>query len=201
MIGRTGDDTESKATYLEVKNVEVTISLPHAGEYFGGITAYLTKKSILKAEDVTVSTNGSDNSLWEGAGILGYAGQGSVLELSGITDLTDVKFQGRYQVAQIVRYNNCGLIYATGDGNEKGWTYKRSNFTSYSSAVNDIGNYGQIIRLNADNTSTTGLSSNLITITKEHQVKLGKTENWSDAISLSSADDFALLSIAMNSRG
>lgn len=27
------------------------------------------------------------------------------------------------------------------------------------------------------------------------------TENWSDAISLSSADDFALLSIAMNSRG
>lgn len=201
LIGRTGDDTESKATYLEVKNVEVTISLPHAGEYFGGITAYLTKKSILKAEDVTVSTNGSDSSLWEGAGILGYAGQGSVLELSGITDLTDVKFQGRYQVAQIVRYNNCGLIYATGDGNGKGWTYKRSDFTSYSSAVNDIGNYGQIIRLNADNTSTTGLSSNLITITEEHQVKLGKTENWSDAISLSSADDFALLSIAMNSRG
>lgn len=44
MIGRTGDDTESKATYLEVKNVEVTISLPHAGTYFGGITACLTKK-------------------------------------------------------------------------------------------------------------------------------------------------------------
>lgn len=109
------------------------------------------------------------------------------------------EISGRDQVAQIVRDNNCGLIYATGDGNEKGWTYKRSNFTSYSSAVNDIGNYGQIIRLNADNTSTTGLSSNLITITEEHQVKLGKTENWSDAISLSSADDFALLSIAMNS--
>ena len=83
LIGRTGDDTESKATYLEVKNVEVTISLPHAGAYFGGITAYLTKKSILKAEDVTVSTAGSDSSLWEGAGILGYADQGSVLEISG----------------------------------------------------------------------------------------------------------------------
>lgn len=97
----------------------MTISLPHAGAYFGGITAYLTKKSILKAEDVTVSTAGSDNSLWEGAGILGYAGQGSVLELSGITDLTDVKFQGRDKVAQIVRENNCGLIYATGDGKER----------------------------------------------------------------------------------
>ena len=51
LIGRTGDDTESKATYLEVKNVEVTISLPHAGAYFGGITAYLTKKSILKRSE------------------------------------------------------------------------------------------------------------------------------------------------------
>ena len=209
LIGRIGDNAQANVTYLEVNNVDVNITNPHAGNLFGGISAYLTKNSIMKVHNVKIDTNESrDSSLWEGGGILGHAGEGSVLELSGCTDLTNVNFQGRSNgiVGQLVKENVCGLVYAKGDGNGDGWTYKRSGFTSASAYINDIGTYGQIIRLKSskDSSSTGGLSYDLIQITNNHDVVLKEPEAaWRDIqkISLSSADDFALLSIAWNSRG
>lgn len=209
LIGRIGDNDQENVTYLEVNNVAVNITNPHARSLFGGISAYLTKNSIMKVYNVKIDTrNSNDSSLWEGGGILGHAGEGSVLELSGCTDLTNVNFQGRSNgiVGQLVKENECGLVYAKGDGNGNGWTYKRSSFTKASAFINDIGTYGQIIRLKSseDSSSTGGLSYNLIQITNEHDVVLkNPAVAWSNIkeISLSSADDFALLSIAWNSRG
>ena len=200
LVGQIGND--KTCSYVEIKDVDIKITNSHAGSYFGGITAYLSKQSILRVYNVKIVAAGNDTSLWEGGGILGYANVGSVLELSGITDLTDVGYQGRYQVAQLVRENNNGLIFARGDGNGDGWTYKRSKFEKYSSYINDIGNYGQVIRLKSSEESNVnnGLSYNLVTITDEHVVIL-PYRDWSGNITLSSADDFALLSIAWNSRG
>lgn len=200
LVGQIGNN--NICSYVEVKDVDIKITNSHAGNYFGGITAYLSKQSILRSYNIKIVAAGNDTSLWEGGGILGYANVGSVLELSGITDLTDVGYQGRYQVAQLVRENNNGLIFARGDGNGDGWTYKRSRFAKYSSYINDIGNYGQVIRLKSSEESNVnkGLSYNLITITDEHDVILPE-KDWSGNITLSSADDFALLSIAWNSRG
>ena len=200
LVGQIGND--KTCSYVEIKDVDIRITNSHAGSYFGGITAYLSKQSILRVYNVKIVAAGNDTSLWEGGGILGYANVGSVLELSGITDLTDVGYQGRYQVAQLVRENNNGLIFARGDGNGDGWTYKRSKFEKYSSYINDIGNYGQVIRLKSSEESNVnnGLSYNLVTITDEHDVILLE-KDWSRDITLSSADDFALLSIAWNSRG
>lgn len=72
----------------------------------------------MKVYNVKIDTrNSNDSSLWEGGGILGHAGEGSVLELSGCTDLTNVNFQGRSNgiVGQLVKENECGLVYAKGD--------------------------------------------------------------------------------------
>ena len=201
LVGQIGNG--SACSYVEVKDVDIKITNPHAGSYFGGVAAWLSKSSILRVSNVKISTAGDDSSLWEGGGILGYADTRSVLELSGITDLTDVAYQGRQQVAQIVRENNNGLIYARGNGDGDGWLLKRSSFKSVRNSnayINDIGNYGQVIRLNASSESTRGLSSNLITITENHEVQL-PPRSWNRDIELSSADDFALLSIAWNSRG
>ena len=172
LVGQIGND--KTCSYVEIKDVDIRITNSHAGSYFGGITAYLSKQSILRVYNVKIVAAGNDTSLWEGGGILGYANVGSVLELSGITDLTDVGYQGRYQVAQLVRENNNGLIFARGDGNGDGWTYKRSKFEKYSSYINDIGNYGQVIRLKSSEESNVnnGLSYNLVTITDEHDVIL-----------------------------
>lgn len=63
-----------------------------------------------------------------------------------MTDLTGVNYNAAATVGQLVGYQDSALIYAVGDGNGNGWTYKRSNFTTGNAYVNDIGNYGQVIR-------------------------------------------------------
>ncbi len=221
LVGRVGDtaNEERKAAYLSVDNVDISVINPHAARQFGGVAAYLTQRSILKVHNVSVETKGSsDPSIWEGGGILGKARPGSVLELSGVTDLTNTYFQGNGAKAgtskalgQLVRDNEAGLIYARGDGNGSGWTYKRCNFSNLpktpqgaSQYVNDIGTYGQVIRLKDDEgKSKSSLSKDLIIITDDHAVQLKSSQkSWADNdIELSSADDYALLAIAWNSRG
>lgn len=69
LIGRIGDNDQENVTYLEVNNVAVNITNPHARSLFGGISAYLTKNSIMKVYNVKIDTrNSNDSSLWEGGG-------------------------------------------------------------------------------------------------------------------------------------
>lgn len=221
VIGELGiKDDELKATYLEISGVTVTAYNPFAANDsdlgFGGLVGRLGKRSILKVNDVTVSTKSKvgksatngDTHIWEGGGIVGGASSGSVIELSGTTDLSGVHYIGRFSTGQLVGAQDGALIYARGDGNGKGWTFKRSDLEKEEVQsncsrwkVNDIGNYGEIIRLKTGE-ATTGLSSDLITITDEHEVKLKSlVTDWSDDITINSTEEFALLSIAINSRG
>lgn len=221
VIGELGiKDNESKATYLEISGVTVTAYNPFAANDsdlgFGGLVGRLGKKSILKARNVTVSTKSKvgksatngDTHIWEGGGIVGGASTGSVIELSGLTDLSGVHYIGRFSTGQLVGAQDGALIYARGDGNGNGWTFKRSELEkdeiqSNSSRwkVNDIGNYGEIIRLEAEGTSN-GLSSDLIKINNDHTITLKSlVSNWSSNITINSTDEFALLAIAINSRG
>ncbi|MBU5480535.1 hypothetical protein [Blautia sp. MSJ-19] len=212
LIGELGTKGKSeKSVYMKTSNVGVTVTNPYADgteRGFGGLVGCLGQGSILRVEgNTTISTNGSDPKIWEGGGIVGHADKRSVLELSGNTDLSGVKYVGsRKEVGWLVGYQDCALIYARGDGNRKGWTYKRgyakNQFDVRKYVANDIANYGQIIRLQADG-SESRLSSSLITINDtNHAVTLGSLSlSESEGITLGSADDFALLSIAWNSRG
>ena len=206
IIGRIG--SVDKPVYVEMNHIEVYADMPFAASTrgFGGVAGQLTAGSILKAVDLTVKTKDTTNSdfaIWEGGGLVGYAGAGSVLELSGTTDISGARFnpfQNKY-VGQLVGAQDSALIYARGDGNGKGWTFKRSA-TAYK--VNDIGNYGEILRLkDADGTAATGLSTDLITITDDHIVtmKAPTAAYGENEISIASVDDFALLAIAWNSQG
>lgn len=199
----------SSGTYVNVQGVEIAVANPHA--IFGGAAGCLAEKSILIVNGITVGTEDGrqDAKIWEGGGVLGNAKEGSVLELSGKTDLSGVHYERNdNKTGQLVGENESALIYAKGDGNGNGngWTYIRSNFaaTSNGTTYNDLLCYGQVIRLNQESDSNeTGLSSDLVQVNETtHEVKLKNPSSaWSGNINLNTADDFALLSIAWNSRG
>ena len=177
-MGASGN--ASSAVYLETDNVNVTDTNPYAYEdnetkrrtywcAFGGIIGLSAKGSISKISNVTLNTGNGEIS--KGGGIVGYAEESSVIELSGETDFSKVRYAKYWSAAQIVGGQESALIYAKGDGNGNGWTLKRAS-KDYASQNNDIGNYGHVIRLKAENTQT-GLSTDLLQIDETtHQIRI-----------------------------
>lgn len=201
LVGEIGENV-----YLQVKNAEITVSNTTAKEDacgFGGVVGYLSSNSILSiAESVKVTIPEKSN-LSAGGGLVGNASSGSILEISGTTDLSNVTYKESEYVGQLVGMQDCALIFAHGDGNDNGWKYIRSK---NDSKINDIGNYGEVIRLKANQTipdAQGGLDSELLKIDSvSHKIVYGASVNISgNDITISSKEDLALLSIAWNSRG
>ena len=193
-----------KNVYLQVSDAEITVSKTTAKEDacgFGGVVGHLSSNSILSIVDSVKVTN--SGTISGGGGLVGVASSGSILEISGTTDLSNVTYKESEYVGQLVGMQDRALIFAHGDGNGNGWKYIRSN---KDSKINDIGNYGEVIRLKADTTTSDeqgGLDSELLSINEEHVIQY-KNQNFSlhdTDITISSKEDLALLSIAWNSRG
>ena len=214
-IGQTGENTTNNLpVYLRVDSVDISVINPKAKDEekkgVGGITGLLAQGSIVQTNNITVTT--SDTTINRGGGLVGYA-EKSVINVSGTTNLSGViydKDSGKNaKTGWLVGWQESALIYANGDGNGNGWTYIRGKEnTTGKQAMNDIGNYGQIIRLHSADTSSaekSKLSSDLITIdATNHTVSYGDntaptvSEN---TITLNSTDAFARLSICWNTRG
>lgn len=214
LVGELGEaGKNAQAVYLKVSNSDVNVSNPQVADDgtngFGGIAGVLANGSILKTENTVKITASGIN---RGGGIAGYA-EKSVIDLSGTTDLSGVVYNGgsgkNANTGWLVRQQDCALIYAEGDGNGNGWSYIRGKEnTSGKTAMNDIGNYGQIIRLHSkDGTSESEqskLASDLISIDENHNVQYRSGTEVSisgDEITVDSENSFARLSIAWNTRG
>ena len=201
LVGEIG-----KNVYLQVRNAEITVSNTTAKEDacgFGGVVGHLSSNSILSIADSVKVTISGTNTISGGGGLVGNASSGSILEISGTTDLSGVNYSASQYVGQLVGMQDCALIFAHGDGNDNGWKYIRSNSVS---KINDIGNYGEVIRLKADTTTSDaqgGLDSELLKIDPvSHEIGYGARVNLTgNDITISSKEDLALLSIAWNSRG
>lgn len=168
---------------VSVTNVTVTVPQPSAATYFGGLVASLGDDCVLKTtETVTVSTNVT--AIAKGGGLVGEAKSGSVVQLSGTTDLSSVAYTAGATVGQLVAAQDRALIFATGSGSDDGWTYQRS---TAKARVDDIGNYGQVIRLGGK------LSPDLITIGANNVICFKEHTSYG---TIDSADDFALHAIA-----
>ena len=214
-IGQTGENTTNNLpVYLRVDSVDISVNNPKANDEekkgFGGITGLLAQGSIVQANNIKMTT--SSTTINRGGGLVGYA-EKSVINVSGTTNLSGVIYDKdsgkKAKTGWLVGWQESALIYANGDGNGNGWTYIRGkeNMTD-KQAMNDIGNYGQIIRLHSADTSSaekSKLSADLITIdATNHTVSYGDntaptvSEN---TITLNSTDAFARLSICWNTRG
>lgn len=198
-VGEIGENV-----YLQVSDTEITVSNITTTQEscgFGGVVGHLSSNSILSIADSVKVTN--SGTISGGGGLVGVASSGSILEISGTTDLSGVNYNVSQYVGQLVGIQDCALIFAHGDGNGNGWKYIRSN---KNFKINDIGNYGEVIRLKADTTTSDeqgGLDSELLSINEEHVIQY-KNQNFSlhdTDITISSKEDLALLSITWNSRG
>ncbi|MBD8930696.1 MAG: hypothetical protein EGQ79_00885 [Ruminococcus sp.] len=210
LVGEIGENV-----YLQVSDAEITVSNTTAKEDacgFGGVVGHLLSNSILsivdsgKVTDSVKVTISDTNTISAGGGLVGNASSGSILEISGTTDLSGVNYNVSQYVGQLVGMQDCALIFAHGDGNGNGWKYIRSNKNSKNFKINDIGNYGEVIRLKANTTTSDeqgGLDSELLKIDPvSHEIGYGTSVNITgNDITISSNEDLALLSIAWNSRG
>lgn len=198
-VGEIGENV-----YLQVSDAEITVSNITTTQEscgFGGVVGHLSSNSILSIADSVKVTN--SGTISGGGGLVGVASSGSILEISGTTDLSGVNYNVSQYVGQLVGMQDCALIFAHGDGNGNGWKYIRSNSVS---KINDIGNYGEVIRLKANTTTSDeqgGLDSELLKIDLgSHEIGYGASVNLTgNDITISSKEDLALLSIAWNSRG
>lgn len=199
LVGEIG-----KNVYLQVSDAEITVSNITTTQEscgFGGVVGHLSSNSILSIADSVKVTN--SGTISGGGGLVGVASSGSILEISGTTDLSNVTYKESEYVGQLVGMQDCALIFAHGDGNGNGWKYIRSK---NDSKINDIGNYGEVIRLKANTTTSDaqgGLDSELLKIDPvSHEIGYGASVNITgNDITISSKEDLALLSIAWNSRG
>lgn len=207
IVGEIGENV-----YLQVRNSEITVSNTTAKKEvcgFGGVVGHLSSNSIMSIADSVKVTISGTNTISGGGGLVGNASSGSILEISGTTDLSGVNYSASQYVGQLVGMQDCALIFAHGDGNGNGngngWKYIRSN-SNKNFKINDIGNYGEVIRLKANTTTSDeqgGLDSELLSINGDHAIQY-KNQNFSlsdTEITINSKEDLALLSIAWNSRG
>lgn len=192
-----------KNIVIDEKNPEVKVS-EDTEAWFGGIVGTISDNSILTVlENLTITTH---NNVQNGGGIVGEMKPGSILSLSGITNLSGVKYDLSKKTGQLIGKQDSSLIFAKGSGNDSGWTYVRS---SQKPKLDDIGNYGQVIRLkkNADSTAS-ALSNDLFNIqplqdgvSNTDAGKLVIKAYGSTGFNILSEDDFALLSVLWQTHG
>ncbi len=220
LIGLAGDGAAGVYVKLGEKNaplrvaaVNPYVAVSTAG--FGGAIGRLEKGSAADIAGLALTTEAAaidggkatnDPEIWRGGGAVGEAAESSVVCLSGLTDMSGVRYQSAYGVGQLVGWQDRALVYALGSGNagDTGWEYRRGQICRSNkqpdpnSGANDIGNYGQVYRLHS-----TGLSPGLLTLDAvTHQVTFGSTVALSGGgIALADKNQLALLAIAMQSRG
>ncbi|WP_456111257.1 hypothetical protein [Roseburia inulinivorans] len=213
LIGKVGENNNNNAAvYVEVNGtssdgIQITVDNPAAQNRFGGIIGCLSTGSILKMTGTVKITTG--NNFSKGGGIVGETAAGSAVEFNGTTDLSEVKYAwDKTNEGQLIGRQESSLIYARGDGNGNGWKFIRTNAANNTNKeLNDIGNYGEVIRLQADSNPTAGLDRELIKINAEHQIELKQAadytgnSNYGGDITLASKEGLALLAITWQTRG
>lgn len=150
-------------------------------------------------KNLTVAT-AEGKPIASGGGAVGSANCKTLIRLSGKTDLSGVCYEENNNTGQITSLNTSKgfggpLVFATGSGNDEGWMFVRGkNKTGKHPELDDIGGYGEVIRLGGK------LPSDFLTVTESTGVL---TINDSDrsAATISSVEDFARLAITWETNG
>lgn len=174
------------AAYINADDMNITATGTARGDsvgYFGGLVGKTseTRGVFLDLGDISVTVNDSNG--LTGGGIVGNFKNG-VLRLSGITDMSGAKSK---KGGQLVGKNDNVLVYAIGDGTNgvssvrdanhaittaaTGWSFKRS---SSPSSVDDLGTWGEVVRI-ADIEDTTNGVLTLNTTNHTVTIKAAQT--------------------------
>lgn len=209
------------SAYVELHDLTDVKTQSNAQTNIGGLVADMGSSEgvMLNIGSVNLTRNSNDNLKANGTigGLVGYLEQG-VVRLYGTTNLSGMTIKssggGTGQIVGKNGYANgksdsskekCGgIVYAVGTGNDDGttgWKLIRNGTT----AVSDIGNWGEVVRLDGTElkeTTTEGdtAASNLFYFNKtEHTVTiLGEPKN---VYSITSVRNFAAYALAFDFAG
>lgn len=177
---------------------------------FGGVVGVTRANS---AYAVTVLVNNlkaattKDRPIVNGGGVVGRVNCKTLVRLSGTTDLSKVCYEGSGDSGQITSQITSldsdksgfvgALVFATGSGNDKDWTLIRGRNKSGDGypELDDIGGYGEVIRLDGEK-----LKKDFLKV-DESTGTLTIKDSGRSAATISSVEDFARLAITWQTNG
>lgn len=203
LVGRINDSTgvcSFSKTDDESSEISVFVSIGgESGGVSGGLIGTVAAKCVTLSGITVNQTNSRTNNNDNGA-LVGAVSGGSVLDCGSVTlngsattkraiGSTGVKSAVRFSGALVFSGPSAQYIVGTQDNSliycEDGWTLTRNT----SSPIDDIGNYGQIIRNDNKIEKIISFTDNTVTVAGL------------SSLSLSSKSDFAKLSIFLTSHG
>lgn len=190
------------SSLVKVDDVLVSAAVSDV-DYFGGVTGITRARTgtsvTVLVKDLKVATAAGEP-IASGGGVVGRANCKTIIRLSGTTDLSEVCYKEKDGLGQIASLNtakNYGgpLIFATGSGNDEGWTLVRGkNEKNGHPELDDIGGYGEVIRLGGN------LPKDFLKVDETTGTLTIEDSNRS-AATISSVEDFARLAIAWETNG
>lgn len=191
------------SSVVKSDGVSVTAAVSSSAAFGGVVGVTRAKKEFANtvlANDLKVAT-ANDKPITSGGGVVGRANCNTLIRLSGTTDLCGVYYKESNDSGQITSLNTANgfegpLIFATGGGNDEGWTFIRGKSSSSDGRLNldDIGGYGEVIRLGGK------LPKDFLTV-DESTGKLTVNGSNESAATISSVEDFARLAITWETNG
>lgn len=195
-------------SYVKIDDLTVAVNQKvENGSYFGGLVANCSADDASGFFDigtVTISSENNNTVNKDGAsgGLVGNLTDG-VVRLYGKTDLSKIQPGGEgSQYGQLVGKRGTALVYAVGTGSDsnadgtKGWTLVRDGSSQY---VSDIGNWGEVIRVDgstlSEQTGTNGSTSN--TLLAYDNVGHTVTVKNFELGNISNAQDFTALALTI----
>lgn len=195
-------------SYVKMDDLTVAVNQKvENGRYFGGLVANCSADDASGFFDigtVTISSENNNTVNKDGAsgGLVGNLTDGMV-RLYGKTDLSKIQPDGEgSQYGQLVGKRGTALVYAVGTGSDSnadgttGWTLVRDGSSQY---VSDIGNWGEVIRVDgstlSEQTGTNGSTSN--TLLAYDNVGHTVTVKNFELGNISNAQDFTALALTI----
>lgn len=201
--GMVGNCWGSSVVKIDNASVKVTVT---NRDTFGGVVGVTRANPLYSVavlvDNLTVAT-AEGKPIASGGGVVGRANCKTLIRLSGTTDLSGVCYQESNDSGQITSLNTSKgfegpLVFATGSGNDEGWTFIRGKNATGGGRpeLDDIGGYGEVIRLDGKK-----LKSDFLTVNESTgELTINNGSNGS-AATIKSVEDFARLAITWETNG
>lgn len=199
--GMVGNCWGSSVVKIDNASVKATVT---NRDTFGGVVGVTRANPLYSVavlvDNLTVAT-AEGKPIASGGGVVGRANCKTLIRLGGTTDLSGVCYQESNDSGQITSLNTSKgfegpLVFATGSGNDEGWTFIRGKNATGGGRpeLDDIGGYGEVIRLGGK------LPDNFLTVNETTGTLTIKGSDKS-AATISSVEDFARLAITWETNG
>lgn len=190
------------SSVVKSDGVSVTAAVSSSATFGGVVGVTRAKKEFANTvlvNNLKVAT-ANDKPIASGGGVVGRANCNTLIRLSGTTDLSGVYYKGSNDSGQITSLNTANgfegpLVFATGNGNDQGWTLIRGkNEKGDRPELDDIGGYGEVVRLSGK------LSKDFLMVDESTGMLTIKNSDKS-AATISNEEDFARLAITWSTKG